>query len=500
MCYTLIKIHYQEQFRVCTNQEGFIMKEQKIADGIVYIGVNDRTIDLFESQYVVPNGVSYNSYCILDEKIAIMDTVDYRMSGEWLMNLDAVLQGKVPDYLIISHLAPDHAGTIAEFVAQYPQVTLVGNAKTFAMLPNFFDLKDQPKLTVAEGDTLSLGVHTLQFFMAPMVHWPEVMVTYDTVDKILFSADAFGTFGALNGAIFADEVDFDRDYMDEARRYYTNIVGKYGAQVQALLKKASGIEISLICPLHGFVWRRNLDSFINKYLLWSSYTPEESGVVIAYASIYGNTANAAEVLSAYLFDRGVRTVVYDVSVTPASDIIAACFRFSHIVFAAPTYNSGIFVTMEAFLHDLAAHSLQNRTVAFIQNGSWAPTSGKQMRAIIEPLRNTTVLNGLISVKSALKPEQAAELAALADTIAADIAEKDELRKQKEEAEAVDNAPALPCGIDNNAMFKLSYGLYVLTARSGEKDNGCIINTAASASVTSGLSYTPPSSSRTPQKR
>lgn len=388
------------------------------------------------------------------------------------------MSGRRLDYVVIQHMEPDHSATLAELLRRCPETTVVCNKMIADMIKQFFNLDITPRaLIVKEGDTLSTGRHNLTFIAAPMVHWPEVMVTYDTVDKILFSADAFGTFGALNGAIFADEVDFDRDYMDEARRYYTNIVGKYGAQVQALLKKASGIEISLICPLHGFVWRRNLDSFINKYLLWSSYTPEESGVIIAYASIYGNTANAAEVLSAYLFDRGVRTVVYDVSVTPASDIIAACFRFSHIVFAAPTYNSGIFVTMEAFLHDLAAHSLQNRTVAFIQNGSWAPTSGKQMRAIIEPLRNTTVLNGLISVKSALKPEQAAELAALADTIAADIAEKDELRKQKEEAEAVDNAPALPCGIDNNAMFKLSYGLYVLTARSGEKDNGCIINTA-----------------------
>lgn len=319
-----------------------------------------------------------------------------------------------------------------------------------------------------------------------MVHWPEVMVTYDTVDKILFSADAFGTFGALNGAIFADEVDFDRDYMDEARRYYTNIVGKYGAQVQALLKKASGIEISLICPLHGFVWRRNLDSFINKYLLWSSYTPEESGVVIAYASIYGNTANAAEVLSAYLFDRGVRTVVYDVSVTPASDIIAACFRFSHIVFAAPTYNSGIFVTMEAFLHDLAAHSLQNRTVAFIQNGSWAPTSGKQMRAIIEPLRNTTVLNGLISVKSALKPEQAAELAALADTIAADIAERMNSANRKKKPRQLITHLRSPA---ESTTMQCSNFL-----------TDCMsLPPAAAKRITAAL-LTPPSSSRTPQKR
>ena len=449
---------------------------KKVTEDLTWVGANDRRLSMFEGVYSVPNGVSYNSYLLLDEKTVLFDTVDKSVSEQFMENVEHVLSGRRLDYVVIQHMEPDHSATLAELLRRCPETTVVCNKMIADMIKQFFNLDITPRaLIVKEGDTLSTGRHNLTFIAAPMVHWPEVMVTYDTVDKILFSADAFGTFGALNGAIFADEVDFDRDYMDEARRYYTNIVGKYGAQVQALLKKASGIEISLICPLHGFVWRRNLDSFINKYLLWSSYTPEESGVIIAYASIYGNTANAAEVLSAYLFDRGVRTVVYDVSVTPASDIIAACFRFSHIVFAAPTYNSGIFVTMEAFLHDLAAHSLQNRTVAFIQNGSWAPTSGKQMRAIIEPLRNTTVLNGLISVKSALKPEQAAELAALADTIAADIA--DELRKQKEEAEAVDNAPALPCGIDNNAMFKLSYGLYVLTARSGEKDNGCIINTA-----------------------
>ena len=486
---------------------------KKVTEDLTWVGANDRRLSMFEGVYSVPNGVSYNSYLLLDDKTVLFDTVDKSVSEQFMENVEHVLSGRRLDYVVIQHMEPDHSATLAELLRRHPETTVVCNKMIADMIKQFFNLDITPRaLIVKEGDTLSTGRHNLTFIAAPMVHWPEVMVTYDTVDKILFSADAFGTFGALNGAIFADEVDFARDYMkearryytnivgkygaqvqsllkradevtfqtewlDDARRYYTNIVGKYGAQVQSLLKKASGIEISLICPLHGFVWRRNLDSFINKYLLWSSYTPEESGVVIAYASIYGNTANAAEVLSAYLFDRGVRTVVYDVSVTPASDIIAACFRFSHIVFAAPTYNSGIFVTMEAFLHDLAAHSLQNRTVAFIQNGSWAPTSGKQMRAIIEPLRNTTVLNGLISVKSALKPEQAAELAALADTIAADIAEKDELRKQKEEAEAVDNAPALPCGIDNNAMFKLSYGLYVLTARSGEKDNGCIINTA-----------------------
>ena len=361
---------------------------KKMTEDLYWVGASERRLNLFENAYPLTNGVSYNSYLLLDEKTVLIDTVDKSVSGLYFENVEHVLSGRKLDYLIVQHMEPDHSATLAELLRRCPETTVVCNKMIADMIKQFFNLDITPRaLIVKEGDTLSTGRHNLTFIAAPMVHWPEVMVTYDTVDKILFSADAFGTFGALNGAIFADEVDFDRDYMDEARRYYTNIVGKYGAQVQSLLKKASGIEISLICPLHGFVWRRNLDSFISKYLLWSSYTPEESGVVIAYASIYGNTANAAEVLSAYLFDRGVRTVVYDVSVTPASDIIAACFRFSHIVFAAPTYNSGIFVTMEAFLHDLAAHSLQNRTVAFIQNGSWAPTSGKQMRAIIEPLRN-----------------------------------------------------------------------------------------------------------------
>lgn len=383
------------------------MKEQKIADGIVYIGVNDRTIDLFESQYVVPNGVSYNSYCILDEKIAIMDTVDYRMSGEWLMNLDAVLQGKVPDYLIISHLEPDHAGTIAEFVAQYPQVTLVGNAKTFAMLPNFFDLKGQPKLTVAEGDTLSLGVHTLQFFMAPMVHWPEVMVEYEQKEKILFSADGFGKFGAL---------DTEEPWEEEARRYYYNIVGKYGAPVQTLLKKAAKLDIAKICPLHGTILTENLGYYLEKYNLWSTYQPEEHGILIAHASIHGNTAKAAELLADLLLREGETVAVVDLVRDDMAEAVANAFQYDRMVLAAASYDGGLFPPMEEFLLHLKAKAFQNRTVALIENGSWAPCAKKCMTNLLNEMKKITVLEQAVTIRSTVKPETESQLQALAEAI------------------------------------------------------------------------------------
>ena len=333
------------------------------------------------------------------------------------------------------------------------------------MIRQFFQMDISGKVyIVKEGSVLNTGHHNLTFVMAPMVHWPEVMVTYDTVDKILFSADAFGTFGALNGAMFADEVNFERDYMDEARRYYTNIVGKYGTQVQALLKKASALEINMICPLHGFVWRTGIGDYLDKYVKWSTYTPEETGVMIAYASVYGNTENAAEILSSRLRDRGVKTVMYDVSVTPASDIIAAAFRYSHLVFASTTYNAGIFVTMEALLHDLVAHNIQNRTVAFIQNGSWAPTSGKLMRELFAPLKNITLVEPLIDIRSALKESQQDDINALVDALI-DTMPKPAAISESHEAT-----------VEPSAFFKLSYGLFVLFAREGERDNGCIINT------------------------
>ena len=440
----------------------------EITKDIIYIGVNDHDIDLFEGQYIVPNGMAYNSYVIRDEKTAVMDTVDRRFVNEWLGNLESALGGKEPDYLIVQHMEPDHSATMFRLMEKYPNVRLVCNAKILAMAKQFFpnaeDLESRA-LLVKEGDTLCTGKHTLTFVMAPMVHWPEVMVTYDTTDKILFSADAFGVFGALNGAIFADEVNFERDHLDEARRYYTNIVGKYGTQVQALLKKAAGLDISLLCPLHGFVWRKNIGDFIDKYQLWSTYTPEEQGVMIAYASVYGNTENAAEILSSELRERGIQTAMYDVSMIAASDIVAAAFKYSHLVFASTTYNAGIFVTMEALLADLTAHNLQNRTVAFLENGSWAPTSGNLMKAMFDKCKNITLLEDVVTIKSALAPEQHKDIRALAEQIAATFPKSE-------------TAPeAASMLIDNNAMFKLSYGLFVLSAKDGGKDNGCIINTA-----------------------
>ena len=438
---------------------------KQVTPDLIWVGGNDRRLAMFEGVYSVPDGVSYNSYLLLDDTTVLFDTVDHAVSKIFFENLEHALAGRKLDYLIVQHMEPDHSATIDEVLRRWPDAVIVCNAKTETMIRQFFNLDLTGKAyIVKEGSVLNTGHHNLTFVMAPMVHWPEVMVTYDTVDKILFSADAFGTFGALNGAIFADEVNFERDYLDEARRYYTNIVGKYGTQVQALLKKASGLEINMICPLHGFVWRANIGDYIDKYAKWSSYTPEETGVMIAYASVYGNTENAAEVLSSRLRDRGIKTVMYDVSVTPASDIIASAFRYSHLVFASTTYNAGIFVTMEALLHDLAAHNIQNRTVAFIQNGSWAPTSGKLMRDIFAPLKNITVLGEPLDVRSALKEEQSPDLGALVDAIAQSMPQPAVLGDAGMQT------------LDPSAFFKLSYGLFVLTAREDDRDNGCIINT------------------------
>ena len=342
---------------------------KKISDDLTWVGADDRRLAMFEGVYSVPDGVSYNSYLLTDEKTVLFDTVDKAVAKTFFENVEHALGGRKLDYLVVQHMEPDHSATIEGLLLRHPETTVVCNDKIKKMIGQFFSAELESKVqTVKEGDTLETGRHTLTFVMAPMVHWPEVMVTYDTADKILFSADAFGTFGALNGAIFADEVDFERDFLDEARRYYTNIVGKYGTQVQALLKKASAIDIEMICPLHGFVWRSNLGDYIGKYAKWSAYQPEETGVMIAYASVYGNTENTANILACRLRDRGIKTVMYDVSVTPASEIVAASFKWSHLVFASTTYNAGIFVTMDELLRDLASHNLQNRTVAFIQNG------------------------------------------------------------------------------------------------------------------------------------
>ena len=395
---------------------------RKVCEDLIWVGADDRRLACFEGVYGVPDGVSYNSYVMLDEKVAIFDTVDKAVYQTYFENVAHALDGRRPDYLIVSHMEPDHAYTIEALLTRYPGIKLVCNSKMETMLKSFFrgvDFSGRLHI-VKEGDVLELGRHRISFVMAPMVHWPEVMMSYDLTDKILFSADAFGTFGALNGRLFADETDFFAENVDEARRYYTNIVGKYGAQVQAVLKKAAALEISLVCPLHGFVWRRDFGRFLEKYLLWSSYTPEEKSVLLAYASVYGHTENAANILAAKLVERGVRVRMYDTSVTPASYILSDAFRCSHLVFAATTYNAGIFVTMENLLHDIANHNLQNRRIAVMENGSWAPTSGKQMRDILSALKGCSFIGDNITLRSSLAEDQLPALDALADAIAAEI--------------------------------------------------------------------------------
>ena len=438
-----------------------------IREDLFWVGGNDRRLALFENVFPIPRGVSYNAYVMLDEKTVLFDTVDKSVSGVFFESLAHVLAGRKLDYLVVNHMEPDHAATMEELILRYPEVKIVTNAKAVAMIKQFFTFDvDSRCVVVKEGDTLATGSHTLTFLMAPMVHWPEAMVTYDITAKTLFSADAFGTFGALSGNLFADEVNFERDWLDDARRYYVNIVGKYGTQVQALLKKAATVDIDMICPLHGPVWRSNIAWFVDKYQKWSTYTPEEDAVMIAYASVYGNTENTANILAAKLAERGAKRIaMYDVSSTHPSVIVAEAFRCSHLVFASTTYNAGIFCNMETALLDIAAHNLQNRTVALIENGSWAATSGKLMREILAKLKNITVLENTVSLKSSLKEEQLPALDALADAIIASM------KKEEEPA-------PVPEKLDGKAMFKLSYGLFVLTARDGAKDNGCIINTAA----------------------
>ncbi|MCL2820319.1 MAG: FprA family A-type flavoprotein [Oscillospiraceae bacterium] len=392
---------------------------KKITDDLVWVGANDRRLAMFEGVYSVPGGVSYNSFLLTDEKTVLFDTVDKAVARRFFENVSFALDGRQLDYLIIQHMEPDHSAVLDELLLRYPNVKIVCNAKILVLIKQFFNMEPDAHI-VKEGDTLNTGRHNLSFVMAPMVHWPEVMVTYDSTDKILFSADAFGTFGALNGALFADEVDFNADYMNEARRYYTNIVGKYGAQVQAVLNKAAALDIKMICPLHGFVWRNNLSDIISKYSLWSTYQPEDNGVMIAYASVYGNTENAAEILSSKLRGKGIKTVMFDVSVTPVSEIVAAAFKWSHLVFASTTYNAGIFVSMEDLLNDLTAHNIQNRTVAIIENGSWAATSGALIKDKFNKSKNINILEQGLSIKSALNKEQYSELETMADAIASTV--------------------------------------------------------------------------------
>lgn len=438
---------------------------KKITDDLYWVGANDRRLAMFEGVYSVPKGVSYNSYLLLDESTVLMDTVDKAVARTFFENVEHELAGRKLDYVVVQHMEPDHSATLDDLLRRHPETTVVCNQKTAAMMQQFFGVEYRTKI-VKEGDRLNTGKHELTFVMAPMVHWPEVMVTFDLTDGTLFSADAFGCFGAINGAMFADEVNFERDYMDEARRYYCNIVGKYGPQVQALLKKAATLEIHRICPLHGFVWRKNLGDFITKYNAWSSYTPEVRGVLIAYASVYGNTENTAEVLSGLLRDRGIKTEMFDVSVTPASEIVAAAFKYSHLVFASTTYNAGIFVTMDELLRDIAAHGLRNRRVALIQNGSWAPTAGGLMREILSSCKDMYFYEPLVTIKSAPTLEQRAQLETLANTISDELTPFISARAVSTEM------------IDLNSLYRFTYGMFVLSARTKDgKDVGCIVNTA-----------------------
>ena len=383
---------------------------RKVADDLIWVGADDRRLAMFEGVYSVPRGVSYNSYLLLDEKTVVFDTVDHAVEKTFLENVEHGLNGRTLDYLVVQHMEPDHSATIRTLLMLYPEAEVVCSKKTEGMLRQFFgDAVKMNIKVVGEGDTLKTGKHEFTFLAAPMVHWPEVIVTYDLTTKTLFSADAFGTFGALNGALFADEVDFFRDYLDEARRYYTNIVGKYGVQVQALLKKAATVEIQTICPLHGFVWRENIGAYLEKYQKWSLYEPEVSGVMIAYASVYGNTENAANILACKLRDKGIKTTMFDVSVAETSEVVAASFQYSHLVFAAPTYNGGIFIKMDEVLRDIEAHSLKNRTVAFMENGTWAVTCGKQMKEILSGMKDMEIYEETVTVKSALKEDQLAQL-------------------------------------------------------------------------------------------
>lgn len=391
---------------------------RKITDSISWVGGCDRRLALFENLFPIPRGVAYNSYLIMDEKTALIDTVDSSISRQFVENVLSVLNGRTLDYLVVNHMEPDHCANIADLMLRFPDLKIVGNTKTFTFIRQFYNMDlEGHTITVQEGDTLSLGQHTLRFYFAPMVHWPEVMVTYEENEKILFSADAFGSFGALNGALFNDEVDFDRDWLSDARRYYGNIVGKYGPQVQSALKKLSGLDIRMICPLHGLVWRNDLGYLLDKYDHWSRYQPEEHTVAIFYGSMYGDTENAVDLLASGLVEAGVKNMsVYDVSSTHVSTLISEVFRCSHLVLASPTYNNGIYPAMLNFLHDMKALNLQNRTVALIQNGSWAPASANQMKALLSEMKGMQILDPVVTIKSSPNDDTMAPLIQLKESI------------------------------------------------------------------------------------
>ena len=432
-----------------------------LSDKIRYIGVNDHKIDLFEGHYHVPNGISYNSYVILDEKIAVMDTVDRNFSHEWLDNLAAALNGRKPDYLVIQHMEPDHSANILSFLQAYPDTTVVSSAKAFAMMVNFFGKEvSEKKIEVSEGSTLSLGSHELVFIGAPMVHWPEVLMTYESTEKVLFSADGFGKFGAL---------DVTEDWTDEARRYYIGIVGKYGPQVQSVLKKAAGIEIDAICPLHGPVLTENLSKYISLYDTWSSYRIETDGILIAYTSVYGNTKKAVEMLADRLKANGCpRVVVRDLARSDMAQVVAEAFQYGKIVLATTTYNAEIFPYMREFIQSLTERNFQNRTVAFIENGSWAPSATRVMKSMLEKSKSLTYANNTVKIFSGVSDENKEQIKALADELSQEyLARKEETANKN----------------DLTALFNIGYGLYVVTCNDGTKDNGLIVNTVSQVTNT-----------------
>ena len=394
----------------------------KINSHFHYVGSSDRRLALFENAYPIPRGVSYNSYLALDSKTVLLDTADRAVSGVFFENIDYVLAGRKLDYVIVNHMEPDHGATLGELISRHPEVTIVANAKTVAMIKQFFSFDvDSRLLSVKEGDTLSTGELEFRFFMAPMVHWPEVMMTYESTTKTLFSADAFGTFGALSGNVFADKYNFEADWLDDARRYFTNIVGKYGLQVQMALKKAATLDIATIAPLHGPVWRENLGWFIDKYAKWASYTPEEKGVLVLYGTVYGNTGNAADILATMLAEKGVSNIMeLDVSTVHPSTVVSEAFRYSHIVFASSTYNAGIFTPMEIAVTDLKLHNLQNRKCAVFENGTWAPSAAPKIREILATMKNMQVIEKSLLVKSSVSSTNLEELQAIADELASDL--------------------------------------------------------------------------------
>ncbi len=432
-----------------------------ITKDIRYVGVNDHQVDLFEGQYVVPNGMSYNSYVILDEKVAVMDTVDRNFTHQWLDNLQTVLDGRKPDYLVIQHMEPDHSANIMNFLKVYPEATVVSSAKAFTMMKQFFgDDFEGRRIVVGEGDTLALGKHTLAFVAAPMVHWPEVIVTYDTCDKVLFSADGFGKFGAL---------DISEDWADEARRYYIGIVGKYGPQVQALLKKAAGLDISIICPLHGPVLTENLGYYINLYDIWSSYRVESEGIVVAYTSVYGHTKTAVELLAQKLREKGCpKVVVHDLARCDMAKAVEDAFRYGKLVLATTTYNADIFPFMKEFIHHLTERNYRNRTIGLVENGTWAPLASKVMTKMFEGCKDLTFTDTTVRILSALNEDSKAQIEAMANELCQDYLAQQDATANKN---------------DLNALFNIGYGLYVVTSNDGTRDNGLIVNTVSQVTNT-----------------